>query len=174
MWNRDIVLEILNGIWAVLDFALLAWFTYYIYAQVKEIENYVWYHSLKYWWNEGLPPQINAAVAIYVFTTGDAIVRTYIWYWRHQTNLGHDEHLLSIVPVLFGGVIALIGLLCKIRVFTIYRIGNKAWILSILLALSIIALLLYTAPKSVHKLVPICMCDYEQPVRFLVGPKDSS
>jgi len=137
-------LEVLNGIWSVLDLTLLAWFTYYIWVQIKELEDFTWYRSFRYWSKNGLPPHVNAAISIYVFTTGDVIVRSHIWYWRHFQNLGYTAEDLSLWPLVLGGTIAAVGLLCKIRVFTVYRLGNIAWVASLFLALALVLTALLT------------------------------
>lgn len=131
-------LEILNGIWTILDISLLGWFTYYIVAMYKELDYFNWKDALRRWRQDGLPPHINAAIAIYVFTTGDTIVRGHIWIWRHFQNLGHHSFPLLITPLVLGGVISATGLLCKIRVFTVYRFGNRAWIMSFILAFTLV------------------------------------
>lgn len=138
--NAANYLEIQNGIWVVLDICLLAWFSYYIYAQMKELDkgSIKWSDTVHNWLHGGLPPPISAAVAIYVFTVGDAIGRGHIWAWRHFQNDGHASFQLTLWPMMLAATISIIGLLCKIRVFTIYRLGNIAWISSLILAVVLV------------------------------------
>lgn len=137
-------LELLNGIWTVLDLFLIGWFTYYIYIMYRELEYFSWKQAICNWWRDGLPPHINAAIAIYVFTVGDTIVRAHIWLWRHMLNIGNHDFQLQLGLLVFGGVVSAVGLLCKIRVFTVYRLGNKAWISSLIVALVLVLFAWYT------------------------------
>lgn len=133
-------LEILNGIWTVLDMFLIGWFTYYIIVMYKELDYFSWRDAASNWWRDGLPAHINAAIAIYVFAVGDTIVRGHVWLWRHMLNAGYHDFPLFLTPLVLGGVISLVGLLCKIRIFTIYRLGNKAWISSLIVAVVLVIL----------------------------------
>lgn len=142
--NEYQFLEILNGIWSMLDLALLAWFSYYIWDQVRRLEDFTWRSTIRYWFIKGVPGHVNAAISIYVFTVGDFIVRSHVWYWRHYQNLGYTSQDLTLWPLVVGGTIAAIGQLCKIRVFTVYRLGNKAWILSLGLAAALVLTALFT------------------------------
>lgn len=136
--NAYAFMEMLNGVWAILNLCLLVWFTYYIVAQVQALDRFSWFSVGRSWWKVGLPGHINAAIAIYVYHFGDLITRSSIWIWRHEQNMGFTDYPLAIGPVLLGSLIAAFGLLCKIRVFTYYRLGNRAWHISLVLALSIV------------------------------------
>jgi hypothetical protein len=113
-------LEAMNVAWFVAA-ALIAWlFICYIVRH----------------WRDGRTPPLNAAIALGVYFTGEAVVRGWVWYWRHLLNRGADVSWMTSAPILaVGGAAALGGGLCLMRVFTM-RYGNVPWVATGMLAVA--------------------------------------
>ena len=85
----------------------------------------------------GWPPKARAAFGILIVFIGEAIIRGWVWYWRHQLNNGDDVSWMTGYPVLLiGGAISAIGILCVIRHFSPEAWQNKAWLLTLLFGLA--------------------------------------
>lgn len=106
-------LEFSNAVQAVLDVILIGFFGMYMSKIFLRPEV-----SVKLWWKLGVPPNVQAAFAIFVYTIGDAINRSYFWFRRHEYHVTHDIGWLPTWPVAIGGFLVVIGIIYKIRVFT--------------------------------------------------------
>lgn len=136
--KEALFLEFLNGLWSLFSFYLVAWLTYYIYTNCPTTRNKHGYRVsnilFSYWRNA--PPYIRVAVATITFHFGDMMVRGSIWWWRHELNVHNTDFWLYVQPiVMIGSMMACIGLLCKVRVFSEPRFGIGPWLSAALIAL---------------------------------------
>lgn len=116
-------LEVINGTWAILNLCVVVIFAAYIIHEVRRVG---WWRG--YW-------ALSAAVAILVSNLGEGLFRGWVWTWRHQINHGIDAAWMSVHPiVVIFAALAMIGSLCKIRVFAPAWIGHWGWIGSALIA----------------------------------------
>lgn len=112
------LLEVLNGAWAILCLCCMTVFGVYIYDEFTQ-------HGWRAYW------PISGAIAIFVTDSGEFIFRSLIWWWRHEINHGIDAAWVITSPALIiGSIVAMLGLICKIRVFSPRRIRAYAWIIS--------------------------------------------
>lgn len=126
------LIERINAAWSVLDICLVIFFVFYVWVN----RDY-----LRGWWSEKTPLAMQAAAAILIFHSGDAVTRSILWWIRHEINRGAmaTESYTTVgwlTEVLeFSAIIACIGILCKIRVFAGSWLGRRFWLTSAILAL---------------------------------------
>lgn len=129
LWILPELIESINAAWTVLDLCLLAYFSYYLWT-VRHKFKLGW--RTLYTWSYGLPLYAQAAIAIFIFTLGDAGVRGSVWFIRHRINEGRPlTYEVAAPATVFLGicaVIAGIGLLCKLRVFATPWLGRWVWL----------------------------------------------
>lgn len=124
------LLEQVNAAWAVLDLCLVLYLGYYFYVGHKEHNI-----TLRRWWKQDLPLGVQAAVAIFIFHMGDLGVRGLLWWARHELNSGWSTSLEAPrVPLSIFAVVAVFGILCKLRVFSRPWMGDWLWLLGAMLA----------------------------------------
>ena len=123
-----LVIESVNAGWVTLDLILLLWFGYYMWT-IRHEYKVTWRTLLT--WSTGLPLYAQAAIAIFIFHTGDFGVRGIVWWIRHQVNQGEPPLFNFIAPATLAlcvfALIAWIGLLCKLRVFSTPMVGRWAF-----------------------------------------------
>lgn len=115
--------ERINAAWLVLDVCLVGYLFYYFWRGRHLAK------LLSFWQVRDIPLYLQAAIAIMVFHIGDMGVRTVVWWLRHQSNRGELVWALpATAPLLFFAVIALVGILCKLRVFSGPWLGRWVWV----------------------------------------------
>ncbi|WP_454629497.1 hypothetical protein [Bradyrhizobium cenepequi] len=89
--------------------------------------------------------RLQAAISIFVLMSGEAVVRGWIWRWRHISNSGGDAAWMVHDPVLLvGAIVETLGVICVIRVFAPDHWGRNVWIASSVLAMVIAAFFSYS------------------------------
>lgn len=112
-------LSIVNGAWTI----MLTFFIAFLLNHLWEVRRTF---SISDWFlNENKGTQV--AVAIMVADLGNWIVRGAVWIWR---EVGAPEPLPGwlIGWIAFGAVVGTLGMLCKLRVFSIVRFGHGPWL----------------------------------------------
>lgn len=118
------VLEILNGSLAASGLVLLVVFARYLISA------------------ESTERGREACRAVAVFVLGETIVRGWLWLWRNQINDGLDVAWMLPYPVpALGGAIALVGVFCMLRVFSV--IPWPAWVWVTISALTVGAITIF-------------------------------
>ena len=135
-WLLANTVESVNAAWTVLDLCLLAYLGYYLWTLRKKFK--LSWRTL-YNWSTGLPIYAQAAIAIFIFHLGDVGVRGIVWWVRHRVNVGQPPSFEFVAPATLVlavfAVIAGIGLMCKLRVFSTPWLGRWVWIGGTTLAL---------------------------------------
>lgn len=117
-------LEGMNGTLFILVLFAFAMFALYITREIFA--------------NGFIRTRLQAAISIAVFLAGEAIIRGWVWWWRHQINAGADSSWMDHHPVLaLGAATQIIGAVCMIRVFAPDPWGRNVWIASALLAVGV-------------------------------------
>jgi hypothetical protein len=123
-------LEGLNGTLFVL--LIFACFMFGIYIAREMIEN--GYQRTR----------LQAAISIVVFFTGEAVIRGWVWYWRHLENRSADISWMDHHPALLVGLfIQILGVICVIRVFAPDSWGRNIWFVSSLFAVGVVTAFMY-------------------------------
>lgn len=129
--SAGVILQAINGFWAVMATAIVLLFLAYLYREWREGRlEFGW----KVWWDA--PIHIQLAFAIIVTHFGNAILRAVLWFWRYEYG-----HYTMNIPdgwlfagVMTGAVIAVIGEVCIMRVVSRTWLGGWPWISAILAA----------------------------------------
>jgi hypothetical protein len=109
------LLEIVNGTWFVLGLCLLFVFGRYLMDIGLDFRR----------------QRVQAAGAIFVYFLGESVVRGWTWWWRHKLNHGAAVDWMGWSQVLLGAsLLAAMGALAMIRVFTPPGCGHRTWIMS--------------------------------------------
>lgn len=110
MIDLNTFLSIVNGAWTI----MLAVFVVFLMNHL--------------WETRGTDSEGRAvAVAILIADVGNWIVRGSVWVWREvgaPTPL--PDWLIGLIG--FGALVGTIGMLCKLRVFSIARFGHAPWV----------------------------------------------
>lgn len=85
------------------------------------------------------PPSMNLAVALLTCDVGVTIRSFVIWEWRTFGGAYSSFHPAEIIGLAFGGLLIIIGGLCKIRSVTQPDMGSWPWVAS-LAAVSLFAI----------------------------------
>ncbi len=132
--NSAVLLEEVNGAWAILGLALFVTLAIYF---VKE-----WRRNrltLKKWLAHGLPPHLSLVVALMTYVAGSASMRGALWYWRHQVNTSVPAPaLVNNSVVLAASLTAAVGMLCMMRVISREWVGHWPWISAAVIALTFV------------------------------------
>lgn len=125
-------LEAMNGVWTVLSLCALLVFVRYLW-RINDESGFG---------KKERTARFEAAVALTVYFFGEFLVRFWVWLWRHQINDGVLAGWMKNYPVLaVGGIIAAVGCLCVIRVFSTRddegNSKNRYWIASLIVALAV-------------------------------------
>lgn len=88
--------------------------------------------------------RLQAAISIFVTLSGEALIRGWVWWWRHIENTGGDAAWMGKHPVLlYGALIEIVGIMCVIRVFAPDSWGRNIWLVSTLVASGAATVFLY-------------------------------
>lgn len=119
--SQSLPLELLNGALFILALCASCVFTHYLWTK----------RSLGYY---ALQPALALACIFY----GETLLRGMFWFVRNQINNGVGMQQSNEILVV-GSIIATVGILCSIRVFSPDSWGNKGWVVS--LALTVLFLI---------------------------------
>lgn len=119
MIDLNLFLSIVNGAWTIMLSFFILFLLHYLWESRAEIELQDWFLS------QPRPTQV--AVAILVADLGNWAVRGMVWIWR---EVGAPQPLPDwlIIGIGAGAFVGTIGMLCKLRVFTMPRFGHAPWI----------------------------------------------
>jgi hypothetical protein len=88
--------------------------------------------------------RLQAAISIFVVLAGEAMIRGWVWWWRHLENAGQSSAWMSHHPVLLiGASVEMLGVVCIIRVFAPDDWSRSAWFTSAVAAITIATALAY-------------------------------
>jgi hypothetical protein len=123
----NVLFEIVNGAWAIGLTFFIAFLIHYLY------ENRVDRDMTFRQWVSGSDqsPSVTAAqvaVALLISDVGNWIVRFSVWIWRETTGGVGAIPPSFIYPIMVGGAIGAVGILCKLRVFSRHRFGHWPWV----------------------------------------------
>jgi hypothetical protein len=130
-----VVREVTNGMWFLLNLALLAVFANYLMCRWQQSSALTLLRSAANQQDIGTA----AAIALFVYFMGASTRAGWVWVVLFQQNLGvqtlgfENQPVFLILAVATGTV----GSLCCMRVFSQSRWGHWAWIVSGILALAI-------------------------------------
>lgn len=142
----NFLLEQINALWAPLELFLVIFVACYLFIASErddiKIRNFLDHDG---------PVHIQMAVAVLSFHIGDMGVRWIVWYWRYMTARGYDLPAYFASPILLVfAVIAVVGLLCTIRVITNAWCRNWAWGTALTMSLTFMFI---TESKMIIKLL---------------------
>jgi len=127
-------LEILNGGTVTPDLIWMILLGFYLSRESKRrgLHALDWFH---------LPPSMNLVLAVFICDLGVWIRSSTLWIWRY---LGASDFTkLDTGLLIFGGVLIVVGYLCKIRALTEPDHGRKPWLIAG--AMTVIAILVLIA-----------------------------
>lgn len=82
--------------------------------------------------------RLQAAISIFVFLSGEAVIRGWMWWWRHLENQGLSTEWMNHHPVLLvGATLQMLGVVCVIRVFAPDSWGRNIWFMSVVVAVAV-------------------------------------
>lgn len=119
--------EAINGTLSVLFFWVIVWFLYDIFYVWRDKRNLCQAYS-----------EAAASIACLVAFSGDLVIRSAVWWYRHLDNDGKmTETLLAMTKTIVGvGVtIAILGCACIIRHLAPPYLGRLPWIIAIVTSL---------------------------------------
>lgn len=122
-------LEAINGVLVILFFWVGAWFAYDIW--MVRITTGSWRATHR---------EAAASIACLVAFSGDIIIRSSVWWYRHLENDGHPtEDLLQIatLTITAGVVVMIFGCACIINYLSPPALGRAPWAIAIISALMI-------------------------------------
>lgn len=128
------LLESANAPWFVLDILLSIFMCWYIVTYYDSSHGYSIFRA----WRVGeLEKHLQLAIAIFVVHTGSAMVRGWAWALRYVLNR-HREFPVdgTLSFLLIGTMIAVVGMVCMIRIITVARLGRWPWIAAAALAVA--------------------------------------
>lgn len=123
-WRIDpnVPLELLNGSGTVVEIFFLVWMIRYLKKETTACGL-----TVSDWLHYRLPPSMNFVVAVFVFDSGVALNRLVIWVWRRFFGAG-DFGVMQLAMIGLGGLLILVGGLCKIRAVTKPYRGDGPWL----------------------------------------------
>lgn len=89
----------------------------------------------------GLPPSMNLILAVFICDTGVQLRSLTIWIWRRFDGAAEFSSLQTGL-LIAGGLLIVIGTLCKIRALTQPDHGNGPWLRAAGLTIAVLALML--------------------------------
>jgi hypothetical protein len=129
-----IVRETTNGMWFLLNLALLAVFANYLLCRWQQTG------TLKLF-GAGSEHDIglHAAIALFVYFVGASTRAGWVWIVLFQQNMGVQNYGFENHPafLLLAVATGAVGSLCCMRVFSAKRWGHWAWISSGILAVAV-------------------------------------
>lgn len=128
--NYSMTLMILNGYLSVLSICALGIFVYYLIRN-----RHAGYFEMR------------PAIALSTLWLGEIIFRLPIFLTRAQIESGNIIPIPQL-PLLIGGIITAIALLCIIRVFSPSHWGNKSWISACILSTAVVLATVSTVLSS--------------------------
>jgi hypothetical protein len=82
--------------------------------------------------------RLQGAISIFAFMIGEAMIRGWIWYWRHTENSGGNVEWMLFNPILaVGAFVQILGVICVIRVFAPDQWGRNMWVVTSFLAVTL-------------------------------------
>jgi hypothetical protein len=120
-WTH-ILLEMLNGIWAISALSLLIICIFYLQHEARA-RAYRWDLG----WRKVLTSGMRVAIAVGVISLGSVIRAASIFLWY----LGGGRTDLKLGWVLVGTLIAVTGFVCSVREFSFPIYGQKPWQLTV-------------------------------------------
>lgn len=122
----SVFLEALNGVLFILSVAAVLVFGRYVALQMV----------CAGLWPRSWESKTKAAFGLLIVFSGEAIIRGWVWWWRHLLNEGEDVGWMTGYPVLLiGAAVSATGILCVIRHFSPEAWQNKAWAFTLGLAI---------------------------------------
>jgi hypothetical protein len=133
--NSAIFREMVNGAAVTPELICLVLLAVYLSKESRRrgLNSLDWFH---------LPPSMNLVLAIFIFDLGVTIRSTTIWIWHRFYNSGDMGDVLGAFLIL-GGILIVVGALCKIRALTEPDHGFRPWLLAA--ALTAIAIIVLVA-----------------------------
>lgn len=132
--DANLPLEIISGAGALLEFLFLLGLVQYLRKEcIRRKLTKTDMLLLRF------PPSMNLAVALVTFDTGVTIQRAIIWAWRALYDAGELSRL-QLAGIAFGGLLIVIGGLCKIRSVTQPDLGAGPWVVSMILVVLFVVL----------------------------------
>ena len=136
MIDLNTFLSIVNGTWTI----MLSFFIVFLLFHLWEVRQTFHLHD----WFLDQPKGAQVAVAILVADVGNWIVRGAVWVWREvgaPTPL--PEWLVALISL--GALIGTVGMLCKLRVFSMVRFGHAPWLFCVAAAATFVGVKLFQA-----------------------------
>jgi hypothetical protein len=130
-----IVREITNGMWFLMNLALLAVFANYLLCRWQQIGAIVLFRSAANDQDIGTA----AAIALFVYFIGASTRAGWVWIVLFQQNMGIQNYGFENQPafLLLAVATGTVGSLCCMRIFSASRWGHWVWISSGILAIAI-------------------------------------
>lgn len=119
MIDLNTFLSIVNGTWTI----MLAFFIVFLIFHLWEVRRTFDWSD----WFLDQPKGAQVAVAILVADFGNWIVRGAVWVWR-ETGAQQPLPDWAVASIAIGALIGTVGMLCKLRVFSIVRFGHAPWL----------------------------------------------
>lgn len=121
---NPIFLEIANGTLAVGGFMLLAVIARYLHS------------------SSSTRPGKLVARAMAAFILGDVIIRSWVWLWRHQVNVGVDTIWMTKWPVPgVGLIVSMVGIFCMVKVLSGSHAPAWIWLGIVVLTIAVMGFL---------------------------------
>jgi hypothetical protein len=131
IWDSQDIREVMNGMWGILSYSLALTFFAFLVGRVykffknRERSEALWKPLWRSIANDGIENQ--AALALMTYFIGSAIYRTWVWVLLYKGAI--DDNFIKshyAVPII-GSLIALVGALCAIRIFTPPKLNPWLW-----------------------------------------------
>lgn len=119
MIDLNTFLSIVNGAWTI----MLAFFVVFLLHHLWEARHNIDWAD----WFLDQPKGAQVAAAILIADIGNWIVRAVVWAWR-ETGAASPLPDWVVAGIAFGALVGTVGILCKLRVFSIVRFGHAPWI----------------------------------------------
>lgn len=117
--DLNLFLSTVNGAWTIQLLLFIAFLLYYLWEARHR------FHFKDLFINQ--PRAVQVAIAILIADVGNVIVRGAVWFWRETGVLEPMAPPWLVATVSIGAAIGTIGILCKMRVFTLQRFGHWPW-----------------------------------------------
>lgn len=138
-WHN--ILEVANGVWAIVALWLTVFLIYHLLL-VKSQRSISWSRMFN------LPLSMQLAVGTLVVSSAIFITRTIIWLSRHANNGLLSLQATDTIAFVSGTVLGIIGFLCILRTVTRPLLGHWPWIGALLNAAAYVLWWLFTLPVS--------------------------
>lgn len=120
--TSDLFLEKTNGAGSLLEAIFICWAIVFLVRDARRR-----HLAAEQWFS--LPPHLAFMMAVVIHDGGSLIRSMVVWFWRRYYNEGDpfNPHLTFFLEI--GGVLLLVGSLCKIRAVTRPDYGHVPWVL---------------------------------------------